>query len=102
MSDDSVTAGYDDSWLVGTAGEDEEYVGSLRRGGTAVATFYDARERRLVEREFDHETERVTDTLAERDIEAGESLGRLLGEIGEETGWDSLSEFAREHFDFES
>lgn len=72
-----------------------EYLG-LVGGGSPM--LYEPSTNRIYEGRIDDENERlVPKTDTERELNPEETLGETLEDIGEKTGWDSLSSFADEH-----
>jgi len=62
--------------------------------------FYDEGTGTLFSGEVDEDEEQVVPVPdTEVDLEPGETLGEALERVGEQTGWDSLSVFAREHLE---
>lgn len=78
--------------------DDRTYVGVLAGEGTP--TFVDPNNGSLYSGRIDSAGQRVTPG-DEHDIEIqpGEEIGEFLERVGEKTGWESLSEFAREHLE---
>ena len=74
-----------------------EFLGT-RDDGTPA--YYDSNEHATFEGEVDHDEQRVRPTN-ERSLDAEQKLGEALEELGDATGWDSLSEFARKHLEDE-
>jgi len=68
-----------------------EFLGT-RDDGTPA--YYDRNEHVTFEGEVDHDEQRVRPTN-ERSLDAEQKLGEVLEEVGDATGWESLSEFAR-------
>lgn len=84
---------YDDWPVEGGGHSDATYVGATTNG---VPVFHD--QGAVFHGVPDEENRRIEpkpDT--ERRLEPGETLGDVLEEIGESLGWESLSEYGREH-----
>jgi hypothetical protein len=75
-----------------------EFLGQ-RDDGTPA--YYDKNNHVTFEGDVDHENRRVTPTN-ERSLDAEEKLGEVIEEFGDAVGWESLSDFAREHLEDES
>lgn len=67
-------------------------------GSVAVPAFYEPETNTVYRGEVDEENERIVPTEKRR-LDDGESLGDHIESLGEELGWESLSEFARDHLD---
>lgn len=91
------TGGPDDtnSQVSDPAHEEAEHVGILGQGTNVFyhperSTFY----------RTEHDAERDEHTVvpeSERELQPEETLGEAIEEIGDRTGWESLSEWAEEH-----
>ncbi|WP_293030885.1 hypothetical protein [Natronococcus sp.] len=73
--------------------DDVEYVGSTAEG---TPMFFDTASRSVFEGEYDDEETVVDRPGSERELEERASLGETIETLGDELGWESLSEFARE------
>lgn len=77
--------------------EDHELLGIVSDDEAAV---HDPETGQIFRGNLDKETERVTPRdRANWSLDAEESLAEFLERVGEETGWDSLTEYARDHLD---
>lgn len=78
-------------------GEDYEYLGTTDDGAPVL---YDQSEGTVHRGEVDgSDTMLIPDTEPSWDIQPQETVGEFLERVGESVGWDSLSQFAREHLD---
>ncbi len=73
--------------------DDVEYVGSTAEG---TPMFFDTASRSVFEGEYNDEETVVDRPGSERELEERASLGETIETLGDELGWESLSEFARE------
>ncbi|WP_458206311.1 hypothetical protein [Haladaptatus sp. NG-SE-30] len=74
-----------------------EYVGVKDEGDPV---FYNPESRSTFRGRVHPEDEQITPVEgSEESLGAGESLGQAIERLGEKTGWESLSEFAREHLE---
>lgn len=86
-----------DDWRLDTD-EDYEFLGE--RAGDGRPVFFDSDTNSVYLADVDEAAQRVIpDTDGDGELNPGETLGEYLERIGEETGWDSLSQFAREHLE---
>ncbi|MFU8869509.1 hypothetical protein [Natronococcus sp.] len=74
--------------------DDVEYVGSTAEG---TPMFFDTASRSVFEGEYDGEETVVDRHGSERELEDRASVGEAIETLGDELGWESLSEFGREH-----
>lgn len=74
-----------------------EWIGTI--AGGSAPHLYEEHTNTIYETEIDEEAELVIPKNP-HPLE-GKSLGEYIEEIGEERGWDSLSEFARKHLEHE-
>ncbi|MDG5760982.1 hypothetical protein QA600_16745 [Natronococcus sp. A-GB1] len=74
--------------------DDVEYVGSTTEG---TPMFFDTASRSVFEGEYDDEETIVDRPETERELEDRASVGEAIETLGDELGWESLSEFGREH-----
>lgn len=80
-------------------GAEAKWVGS---SASVTPYLYVPSESSLYEAELDEENRRVLLREADRhEVGEGTSLGERIEELGEEHGWEWLSEFAREHLESE-
>jgi hypothetical protein len=76
-------------------GEDDvEYVGSTAEG---TPMFFDTTSRSVFEGEYVDEETVVGRPETERELEDRASIAEAVETLGDELGWESLSEFGREH-----
>lgn len=89
----------DEDWTIDHS-ESLRYLGTTDDGQTAA--FYHADEHAVYHGDLDYDERTVTahDESA-HSLDASDSLGRFLEDVGDETGWDSLSEFAENHLEDE-
>jgi len=98
---------YDDWPVQGREDSDVAYVGQTVAdqsgndpGGISGSVFYDVGTGTLFSADVDRESEQIVPAPdTELDVSPGETLGEALERVGEETGWDSLSEFAQDHLE---
>ncbi|MFB6254701.1 MAG: hypothetical protein ABEI06_08830 [Halobacteriaceae archaeon] len=72
------------------------FLGTVR----GMPMYYDENKRTVMEGRLNHEEEKIE--LLEDDaidLDPEETLGSALKRLGEESGWDTLTEFAEEHLD---
>lgn len=79
--------------------EDHELLGTVADEDSPA--LYDADTDRVFRGQVDPDAEHLTPNTEAALDEAEESLGEFLERVGEETGWDSLSEFAQDHLEDE-
>ena len=81
--------------------EDEpKFIGE--RAADANASYYMPEDHRVESGHIDEEGNLVRDPDGEsHDLDPEQELGEYLEEVGKEHGWDSLSEFARDHLEHE-
>ncbi|MFB6140505.1 MAG: hypothetical protein ABEJ26_08735 [Halosimplex sp.] len=81
--------------------DDVEWVGAAGPAGTGGTYFYEPARETLHEGQYDPENDRVVigDEDEGRRLEADETLGDHLVDIGEDHDWGWLSSFARDHMD---
>lgn len=78
--------------------DDVEYIGESK----TMPYYYTEPDDKVFGAKVNEEDERLEpDPETERTLDAEEELGEVLEEIGEKTGWESLSEWAREHLEDE-
>lgn len=81
----------------------EEYYAPVLVGtipGGPAPVFYDERSRTVFEAEADHESRELVPVAgSERELDPSETLADALEEIADETGWESLSDWAEEHLE---
>lgn len=88
---------YDDWEIEDEQYHEARYVGLL--GGTQQ-WFYSHRDNTLFEGEVDDENRRIRPVAdSERELGPEDTVGKALENLGDELGWDSLSEFAEEHLE---
>lgn len=87
---------YEDWPVDGEHDDEAKYVGMVEGGG---AWFYNERNHSIFEREMDGDDQRLLPASDERSIPDEESLGETVERLGDELGWDALSEFARKHLE---
>ena len=100
MSEDDAAANrkYEDWPVEGDRHDEARFVGvSQVKGGGAW--FYNDDDDALFETDVDQANRRLTPSGDERSVSAGESVGEAVERLGDELGWESLSEFAREHLE---
>lgn len=92
-----------DNWPIegttGATGEDST-IGLIgyQRGQPSYPVLYQPDDDAIYQGEIDEENERIVPVEdSARRLESDETLGDVIEELGDEIGWDSLSEFAREH-----
>ncbi|WP_227376500.1 hypothetical protein [Haladaptatus halobius] len=74
-----------------------EYVGVM---GEGHPVFYDPEKRSTFRGRAHPEDERITPVEgSEESLGVEETVGEAIERLGEKTGWESLSEFAREHLE---
>lgn len=87
-----------ENWPTEGEHDDEaKYVGVVEGGGGAW--FYNEEDHSIFEREIDADDERLLPASDEQSIPEDETLGEAIERLGDELGWRSLSEFAREHLE---
>lgn len=97
--DDRGSSDYDyDAWTVeGERLQNAHYIGAA--GGAPV--FYSDTDDELIEGDLDRESSTVSEKSGDPreglDLSPGESIGDAIRRIGDEIGWDSLSEFGEDH-----
>lgn len=102
MADEDASDGTDvnrkyEDWPVEGERDDEaKYVGMVEGGG---AWFYNEENHSLFERELDRDDRRLLPASDEQSIPHEETLGEAVERLGDELGWDSLSDFARKHLE---
>ncbi|MDG5818483.1 hypothetical protein [Natronococcus sp. A-GB7] len=74
--------------------DDVEYVGSTAEG---TPMFFDTASRAVFEGEYDDGETIVDRPGSERELENQASIAEAIEMLGDELGWESLSEFGREH-----
>lgn len=79
-----------------SAPDDTAYVGVLG-GGTAL--YYDDATGSFLRGDPDGEDDAGLERLTGYEVGAEDRLGAVLEEIGDDLGWESLSEFARDHLE---
>jgi len=107
MSPASHSYEFDDWPVQGREDSDVAYVGRTvadqpehDASGLSGSVFYDVGTGTLFSADIDRESERVVPAPdTELAVEPGETLGEALEHVGEETGWDALSEFAQDHLE---
>jgi hypothetical protein len=107
MSPTSHDYAFDDWPVQGRDDTDVTFVGRTDAEGSAEhryalhgGVFYDGETHTLFSGDVNEDDERIVPVPdAEVDLEPGETLGEALERVGEQTGWDSLSEFARDHLE---
>ncbi|AGB37705.1 hypothetical protein [Natronococcus occultus] len=78
--------------------DDVEYVGATSEG---TPMFFNTASRSIFEGEYDGKETVVDRPGTERELEDRASVGEMIENLGDELGWESLSEFGREHADDE-
>lgn len=94
-----------DNWPIeGKSREDVEWIGTTGGGGggSGAPSLYEPHNDVVYQANIDEENERlVPDPETERRVSEDQSLGDVLKDIADSSGWQSLSSFASEHFDVE-
>jgi len=87
-----------DTWPVGR--EDESYGYQYLGTRNSLPIVYDPDNHSVMEGRIEEARERIfPDRDTEEEIHHEDSLGEYLERVGDEHGWESLSEFAREHLE---
>ena len=87
---------YEDWPVEGEHDDEAKYVGMVEGGG---AWFYSEENHSLFERELDRDDRRLLPASDEQSISDEETLGEAVERLGDELGWDALSDFARKHLE---
>jgi hypothetical protein len=93
---DSKDSRYDEWPMEAHDAREMNYLGLVSNG---APYFYHADSGTVYQGRVDNVNQRLRlEEDVEHDIEPGKALGDAIESIGERTGWESLSEFAQEHF----
>ena len=101
-ADDATAANrrYEDWPVEGDPGDSEpdgpKYVGTVEGGG---AWHYDEGSDELFETDPDAENRRLVRSGESRRVDSDAGFGEAVERLGDELGWESLSDFAREHLE---
>ncbi|MFB6132053.1 MAG: hypothetical protein ABEJ44_01450 [Halanaeroarchaeum sp.] len=88
-----------DQWPVAD-NEEATFVGAVSGQGTTMPIYYDKSEGVFFGAEIDEEYEQFRRLPDQEWVEdPTESLGEAIERLGEELGWESLSEFAESHLE---
>ena len=88
-------AAYEDYKVADEERRDSEYLGTASDG---AAIFYHPDSNSVFEGEPDDNEKSIRPVReSERSLDDGESVGDAVKRIGDELGWDGLSEFAEDH-----
>lgn len=80
--------------------EDLEWIGVGNGTEFGTPVVYEPETHSVYEAEFDPDEERVNvDESEDRQLEEDESIGGYVAEVGDDLGWNWLSEFAHDHLE---